>query len=170
MVGMMQAIRNEASCQSAGCHVDASQQSVLGVVDIIYSLGAIDRKIRSSAMRIADFSLVFVLLAAACVGSARPSPGLRAAARPGIRRRGTRSGNLEQPIPVRSGDEFGELADSFNAMTAALRNSRSELREWARTLEQKVEQRTEQLRIAEAEAVQREKLASVGSARLRHRA
>jgi two-component system NtrC family sensor kinase len=47
-------------------------------------------------------------------------------------------------------------------MTAALRNSRSELQEWARTLEQKVEQRTQQLRIAQAEAARGEKLASVG--------
>ena len=47
-------------------------------------------------------------------------------------------------------------------MTAALRNSQSELREWARTLEQKVERRTEQLRIAQAEAARGEKLASVG--------
>ena len=72
------------------------------------------------------------------------------------------SGDLQQQIPVRSGDEFGQLADSFNAMTAALRNSRAELSEWAHTLEQKVQQRTEQLRIAQAEAARGEKLASVG--------
>jgi two-component system NtrC family sensor kinase len=63
---------------------------------------------------------------------------------------------------VRSEDEFGELAASFNAMTAALRNSRQELQEWGRTLEQKVESRTRELRIAEAEAARGEKLASVG--------
>jgi two-component system NtrC family sensor kinase len=47
-------------------------------------------------------------------------------------------------------------------MTVALRSSRAELREWAHTLEQKVERRTEQLRIAQAEAARGEKLASVG--------
>jgi two-component system NtrC family sensor kinase len=72
------------------------------------------------------------------------------------------AGDLEQPIPVRSQDEFGELAASFNAMTAALRNSRGELREWGRTLEEKVEKRTRELRVAEAEAARGEKLASVG--------
>ena len=63
MVGVMQVIRNEPSCERAGCHAHVSQQPVLGVVDIVYSLETIDRKIRSSAMRIAEFSLAFVLLA-----------------------------------------------------------------------------------------------------------
>jgi two-component system NtrC family sensor kinase len=47
-------------------------------------------------------------------------------------------------------------------MTTALRESQSQLREAARTLEQKVEERTKQLRAAEAEATQHEKLAAVG--------
>jgi two-component system NtrC family sensor kinase len=72
------------------------------------------------------------------------------------------SGDLQQQIPVRSDDELGRLAGSFNAMTVALRNSQAELREWAHTLEQKVERRTDQLRIAQAEAARGEKLASVG--------
>jgi two-component system NtrC family sensor kinase len=162
MVGTMQAIRNEASCQSAGCHVDASQQSVLGVVDIIYSLDEIDAKIRSSAMGMIELSLVFVLLAAACVSELvhrlvyAPLRDLEAGAKR------LASGNLEQPIPVRSGDEFGQVAGSFNAMTTALWESQSKLREAARTLEQKVEERTRQLREAEAEATQHEKLAAVG--------
>jgi hypothetical protein len=51
------------------------------------------------------------------------------------------AGDLERVIPVRSEDEFGQLAAAFNAMTAALRNSRAELREWGRVLEEKVEER-----------------------------
>jgi two-component system NtrC family sensor kinase len=47
-------------------------------------------------------------------------------------------------------------------MTTALRGSRAELRDWGRTLEQRVERRTEQLRRAQAEAARGEKLASVG--------
>jgi two-component system NtrC family sensor kinase len=72
------------------------------------------------------------------------------------------SGNLGEMIPVRSPDEFGQLAASFNAMTVALRDSEAELREWGHTLEQKVEKRTQELRIAEAETARTEKLASVG--------
>jgi two-component system NtrC family sensor kinase len=47
-------------------------------------------------------------------------------------------------------------------MTTALGKSHEELREWGRTLEQKVEKRTQELRVAEAEAARGEKLASVG--------
>jgi two-component system NtrC family sensor kinase len=47
-------------------------------------------------------------------------------------------------------------------MTAALRESQHERTTWARTLEQKVDQRTKELRVAQAEAARGEKLASVG--------
>jgi two-component system NtrC family sensor kinase len=47
-------------------------------------------------------------------------------------------------------------------MTNALRDSQTELRDAARTLEQKVEERTQQLLAAESESLQREKLAAVG--------
>jgi two-component system NtrC family sensor kinase len=72
------------------------------------------------------------------------------------------AGNLENKIPVRDGDEFGEVAETFNAMTAALRDSQAKQREAAQVLEQKVETRTVELRLAQAEAVRGEKLASVG--------
>ena len=162
MVGIMQVIRNEPSCQSSTCHVHGSQQSVLGVVDIVYSLEEIEQRIRSSAMRIAALSLVFVVLAAACVSVLvhrlvyAPLRDLETGARR------LASGNLDQAIPVRSTDEFGQVAGSFNTMTTALRETQSQLRESAHTLERKIEERTLQLRAAEAEATQREKLAAVG--------
>jgi two-component system NtrC family sensor kinase len=71
-------------------------------------------------------------------------------------------GDLDQPIPVRSQDELGQLADSFNAMMHALRSSRAELEQWGYTLEQKVEAATRELHRAQAEAARGEKLASVG--------
>jgi len=71
-------------------------------------------------------------------------------------------GNLDQPIPVRSHDEFGQLAEAFNSMMQALRSSRVELEEWGHTLEQKVEEATRELHVAQAEAARGEKLASVG--------
>ena len=162
MVGVMQVIHNDPSCEAAGCHAHVSQQPVLGVVDIVYSLEAIDQKIRSSAMRIAEFSLAFVLLAAACVSVLVhrlvyvPLRDLENGARR------LASGDLDRSIPVRSTDEFGQVAGSFNIMTTALRETQTQLREAASTLEQKVRERTQQLRAAEAEAAQREKLAAVG--------
>jgi two-component system NtrC family sensor kinase len=72
------------------------------------------------------------------------------------------SGNFDEPIPVRGDDEFGSLARSSNSMMAALKKSRGELEDWVQTLEQKVHERTAELRLAEAEVARGEKLASIG--------
>ena len=162
LLGTMEVIRNEPSCANAGCHVHSPSVSVLGVVDVVYSLGEIDRNIRESTFRMLAFALGFVVLAALAVALFmhrliyRPLLDLETGAQR------IAEGNLDESIPVRSDDEFGQLAGSFNAMTVALRNSQAELREWGRTLEKKVEERTRLLRLAEAEAAQSEKLASVG--------
>jgi len=162
MLGSMEVIRNEPSCSTASCHVHNKAQTVLGVLDIVYSVGQIDRAMERNALTIAAFSLGFVIIASFCVSFFVhrwvyvPLRDLETGAKR------LSSGNLEQLIPVRSGDEFGQLAASFNAMTVALKNSQEELREWAHTLERKVAERTEKLRIAQAEAMRQDKLASVG--------
>jgi two-component system, NtrC family, sensor kinase len=158
----MEVIRNEPSCSEASCHAHSPAQSVLGVLDIVYPLEDIDSSLRSSALTIIVLSAAFVLLASFMLSVFvhrlvyRPLRDLEGGARR------LASGNLDEPIPVRGADEFGRLAESFNAMTTALRQSRHELRESARTLEQKVVERTHALRAAEAEAARGEKLASVG--------
>jgi two-component system NtrC family sensor kinase len=162
LLGSMEVIRNEPSCNTAACHQHTRDQSVLGVLDIVYSLDEIDRTLRGNVIIIGALSLGFVIFALLAINFFVwrlihvPLRDLETGARR------LSSGNLEQPIPVRSEDEFGELAASFNSMTAALRNSQQELREWGRTLEEKVEKRTRELRVAEAEAARGEKLASVG--------
>jgi len=155
-------IRNEPSCYNSTCHHHSKSTAVLGVLDIRYSLDEMDRRVSGNVLMIAAFALGFVVVAALLVAFFvhrlifLPLRDLESGAKT------ISSGDLQQQIPVRSGDEFGQLAESFNAMTAALRNSRAELSEWAHTLEQKVQQRTEQLRVAQAEAARGEKLASVG--------
>ena len=67
MLGSMEVIRNEPSCYNAACHVHARTQSVLGVLDIVYSLEEMDRAMSSSATTLAGISLGFVILAALSV-------------------------------------------------------------------------------------------------------
>ena len=162
LLGTMEPIRNERSCYTAACHQHPKAQSVLGVLDIVYSLDDIDRNIRMESITIASISLGFIIVASLSVSFFVhrmvyvPLRDLETGAKR------LSSGNLEQLIPVRSGDEFGQLATSFNAMTLTLRKSELELREWGHTLEQKVQERTQELRVAVAEAARGEKLASVG--------
>jgi len=162
MLGATAVIRNEPTCSSAGCHAHSADESVLGVLDIVYPLDQIDRQIRSNTITIVVLALGFVFLAAVLVSLLvqravyRPLADLKdGAAR-------LAEGDLEKQIPVRSSDEFGQLAESFNSMTQALRKSRSELQDWGHMLEVKVKEATRELQLAHAETARSEKLASVG--------
>ncbi len=162
LLGSMEVIHNEPSCYNAACHQHSKETSVLGVLDIVYSLDDINRNLRTTMLGIAGFSVGFIGLAALLVGFFvhrlvyLPLRDLESGAQR------LSAGNLDQPIPVRSGDEFGKLASSFNTMTDTLRMSRAELQDWGHTLEQKVDERTQELRRAQAETMRGEKLASVG--------
>ena len=162
MLGSTAVIRNEPTCSNGGCHAHPAEQSVLGVLDIVYPLEQIDETIRSNTIKIVTLALGFVILAAILVSALvqrvvyRPLSDLKN----GSDR--LAGGDLEHSIPIRSDDELGQLAESFNSMTRALRKSRAELQGWGRTLEQKVEEATRELQIAQAEAAHSEKLASVG--------
>jgi two-component system NtrC family sensor kinase len=118
--------------------------------------------VRRNTLNVVGFAVGFVLIAAFALGVLVhrlvyvPLRDLEAGAQK------LATGDLGQSIPVRSADEFGQVAAAFNTMTVALRDSRRELTDWAHTLEEKVEERTRKLRAAEAGAVEREKLASVG--------
>jgi two-component system NtrC family sensor kinase len=162
MLGSTAVIRNEPNCSNGGCHVHVESQAVLGVLDIVYPLDLIDQTIRRNTATIAGLSLGFIVLAAILVSILvqrvvyRPLGDLReGAAR-------LAAGDLDQPIPVRSDDELGQLAEAFNSMMQALRNSRVKLEDWGHTLEEKVDEATRELHLAQAEAARGEKLASVG--------
>ena len=162
MLGSTAVIRNEPSCSSGGCHADAEEQAVLGVLDIVSPLEQIDEAMQATTLRIMGLALGFLVLAALLVNTLvqrivyRPIGDLKE----GSER--LAEGDLVHPIPVRSGDELGQLAESFNSMTERLRQSREELEGWGHTLEHKVEEAMQELRLAQAEAARGEKLASVG--------
>jgi two-component system NtrC family sensor kinase len=155
MLASMEVIRNEPSCANAACHAHPVEQTVLGVLDIVYPLDEIDRATRRSALTIVALSAAFVLVASALVSVFvhrlvyRPLRDLESGAKR------LAAGNLDEQIPVRGEDEFGRLAGSFNSMTLALKDA-------TRNLEQKIAERTRELRAAQAEAARGEKLASVG--------
>ena len=162
MLASMEVIRNEPSCYNSACHVHSRAQSVLGVLDIVYSIDEIDNATHRSVVVIAALLIGLVVLASALMSLLVhrliyvPLRDLESGAKR------VAAGNLDEAIPVRGDDELGQLASSFNSMTAALKESGRELREWNHKLEEKVVERTRALRQAEAETVRGEKLASVG--------
>jgi len=71
-------------------------------------------------------------------------------------------GDLSHEVPMTSQDEIGQLAESFNHMLVSLKQARHELEDYGRVLEDKVEERSQQLRKIQAKLMQSEKLASLG--------
>ncbi len=162
VLGAMQPIRNEPSCSSASCHEHPATQSVLGVVDIAYSLDEIERSLHEDTTLITSIVMGVVLLVAIAVGLLLqrliylPLKDLESGAKR------VTLGDLDHTIMVRADDDFGHVAGSFNQMTLALRHSMSEIQELVQTLESKVKDKTEQLQFAQAEVAQGEKLAAIG--------
>jgi len=162
MLGSTAVIHNEPTCAGSACHESAEQQAVLGVLDIVYPLDAIEHTLRSNTYTIFSLSFGFIVLAGLLVAYLvhrmiyLPLKDLESGAEK------LAAGDLENTIPIRSKDEFGQLANSFNSMTKALRKSHVELEEWGRTLEEKVVEATRELHKAQAESARSEKLASVG--------
>jgi len=72
------------------------------------------------------------------------------------------AGDLENKIRIRSRDELGELAHSFNRMTGELKRANVEIKEWNRTLEERVEKKSLELAQAHEHVLRVEKLASIG--------
>jgi signal transduction histidine kinase len=71
-------------------------------------------------------------------------------------------GDLSQRVEIDRRDEIGQLASTFNGMIDSLRQSRDEIEEYNRNLEEKIIERTAQLEEAQAQLVQSEKLSAIG--------
>ncbi|MFH0981426.1 MAG: cache domain-containing protein [Planctomycetota bacterium] len=72
------------------------------------------------------------------------------------------AGDLERRAHITGHSEFGLLSRSFNDMLDRLSEMKSQLEQWARTLERKVEERTQQLVKIQTQAARQQRLASVG--------
>jgi len=162
VLGLINPIRNELACSSAGCHSHPEERTVLGVLDVRMSLEKVDASIAKAQLQIVIVAVALVLLVA--IGSVaflsftvlRPVKKLM---------EGTQaisSGNLDYEIKMNAKDEIGQLASSFNRMTHSLQQAEKENREWSTTLEQRVKEKTEELNEIHQRILQIEKMASLG--------
>jgi two-component system NtrC family sensor kinase len=162
VLGIITPIENQASCSNASCHAHPAEQQILGVLDTNLSLAKADVQLAESSRRMIAYTGCALLLIALLswffvwevVG--RPVKALE---------RGTErlaAGDLGFQIDVLSKDEIGELAHSFNAMSNQLKAEHNENVAWTRTLEQRVEQKTRELKRAHEHALHTEKMASIG--------
>jgi len=71
-------------------------------------------------------------------------------------------GDLSQRVDLKQHDELGQLAATFNKMIESLQQSRNEIEDYNRTLEEKIIQRTLELEDAQAQLIQSEKMSAIG--------
>ncbi|MEJ2368773.1 MAG: ATP-binding protein [Acidobacteriota bacterium] len=162
VLAVIQPIANEPACSQAPCHYHPANQQVLGTIDLQMSLATIDAIFRTGIRR----SLAGVLLLVLSVAAIAILFTLFLVDRP-VRRliEGTHQvaeGDLDHVIPIRSQDELGLLARSFNEMTRRLKEAMQVIRHYNETLEEKVEQKTQELKRAQERMLHVERMATVG--------
>ena len=72
-------------------------------------------------------------------------------------------GRYDQTVQVDSRDELGQLADGFNRMSREIRRRDEEIRAWNAELQQRVDHRTAELKMAQDQILRTRRLAAIGS-------
>jgi len=148
-------IRNEPGCHPPGCHDPPAAQSVLGVLEVTMSLDSAEARMHASTRQATLFSIgAVVLITGALLALVhqtvrRPINRLIAATQR------VAVGDYELQVPSGATDEIGFLARSFNEMIESLNTSQQHL-------ETKLAQKADELRAAQFQVVQAEKMSSVG--------
>jgi two-component system NtrC family sensor kinase len=158
----IEVVYNEPACWTAVCHAHPETHHLLGVLDIGVSLHNADLRASRATGRVILVGVFSTLVICVLVGLfvdrfvVRPVRGLAECTRC------VAEGDLGVSIQCNRHDELGDLSRSFNKMTDDLRTARAELRNSAHRLEEEVENKTRDLKVAQAHMIRSEKLSSVG--------
>jgi two-component system NtrC family sensor kinase len=162
VLGIITPIENQPACSNAACHAHPAEQQILGVLDTDLSLAKADVQVAESSRRMIAYTGCALLLIAVLSWFfvwrvvAVPVKALKRATEH------LTSGNLGYQIDVQFRDEIGELAHSFNDMSRQLHAERNQNLIWTHTLEERVDQKTRELKRAHEHALHTEKMASIG--------
>jgi two-component system NtrC family sensor kinase len=162
VVGMVTPIYNERNCSTASCHVHPESKRVLGVVDVSLSLEALDSQLAELQRTTLTVGILISLALVGVVAFYTRRYVTKPVARLMEGTQRVAEGNLRQDIPVDTSTELGALEHAFNDMAHAVAKARAERLAVLQSLEQKVEERTAQLKSAQSRMVQSEKLSSLG--------
>ena len=162
VLGIVTPLENQPSCSSAACHAHPASQQILGVLDTNISLAKADMLLAQDSRRMAAYTLLALLMIAILCALfvwkvvATPMRALTTATEH------LSEGKLGFQIVTDSQDEFGDLARSFNTMSVQLRSANEEIVSWARTLEERVQQKTRELESAHNQMLHAETMVSIG--------
>ncbi len=127
LLGIITPIGNDPGCSSGACHFHPTGQKILGALDVVVSLEAIDSATRSAGKRVMALTVVVCALTSAIIIVFM----LRFVNQP-IKEliQGTRriaKGDYLEPVNLQSKDEMGHLAKAINQMSSDINKQRLEL-------------------------------------------
>ena len=155
-------IENEPNCSTAACHAHSPETKILGMINVRMPLAPVDAAISKSQRQLLSFLFLSIVALSVVFAAATWFMVHKPVHQLIIGTNKVAAGNLDYKIAIKSRDEVGELARSFNQMTDELKLANVELNDWARTLEDRVEKKTAELEQAHAHILRVEKLASIG--------
>ncbi len=162
VMGITQTIRNQPNCSTAACHVHAPSDRLLGTLYVDLDLAPYDQTLVESATEMIVAGLLAIVLIVTLTFIAMQKMVRKPVRKLIEETRLIAAGDLSARVPESSGDELGELAHQFNVMARDLEAARAELLEWGTTLEERAKEKTEELRQAQEQILQVEKMASLG--------
>ncbi len=161
-LAVTRSLLNGPSCSTADCHADEKQGALLGVLDIDMDIEPFHQARRANANGMGIAGLIGVILGVVVIYYAGRAIVYRRVEYLIEQTKKLSAGDLTVRIDDESTDEIGTLDRSFNMLALDLKQARSELLEWGKTLEQRVESKTDELVRAQDQMVQVEKMASLG--------
>jgi signal transduction histidine kinase len=136
-------------------------EETIGWMELGMSMDNVDQaisKATGAAVLLAVLILLITILVVAFIVSAVIKPITKLAeATDQISR-----GDFSTVVNIDRNDEIGRLAETFNRMTSTLKQSREEIEQYNRTLEEKIIERTQQLEEAQSQLIQSEKMSAIG--------
>ena len=162
VLGVITPIENEPACSNAACHAHPAGTQVLGVLDTNLSLARVDKGLAHESREMFGYTTVSLIAVVALSGLFvwivvhNPLRELEM----GTER--IASGDLGYQITVHAQDEVGQVAQSFNDMSNRLQVAQAEITAWAHTLEERVDEKTRELKQAHQHMLHVEKMATIG--------
>jgi two-component system NtrC family sensor kinase len=155
-------IPNEKRCGGVDCHETADEKSVLGVLDVSVSMEPTEQRLWAATKQAISVSVAALVLT---------SLGLFLVIRSTVNRplwnlinatRQVASGDFSQKVSPTAAAEIGILTRSFNQMVENMHISRARQHEGIETLKDALGKKSAEVRAAQYQAVQAEKLSAVG--------
>lgn len=162
-LNMVTPIYNEPACSQAACHAHPSSVKILGVLDVALRTDPLSEEEASIKWQTILSTLIQIVLIALCITFftrffvTRPIGEFIAGTK------AVSAMDLDRPIEIKHGSqEMDELVSSFNIMRDRLSDAMARINQFTQSLEDKVEERTQQLKAAHQKLLHSDRLASLG--------